>query len=87
MVVDNNKINNNKKCRQIAGNFNCRADAAVQPGSLCSMKHIQDFPRSLWMLPSGKCLRRIALAAAMIDNFGCKQKTLTKHNFPLANLW
>jgi hypothetical protein len=29
----------------------------------------------------GKCPRRIALAAAKVINFGCKHKTLTKHNF------
>jgi hypothetical protein len=33
------------------------------------MNHIQGFTRSHWMLPSGKCLRRIALAAAKVINF------------------
>jgi hypothetical protein len=31
--------------------------------------------------PSGKCLRRIAPAAAMVDDFEKTHKTLTKHNF------
>jgi hypothetical protein len=33
------------------------------------MEHIQGFTRSHWMPPSGKCLRRIAAAAAMVDDF------------------
>jgi hypothetical protein len=36
------------------------------------------------MPPMGKCLRRIAPAAAMVDDFEKKKKTLTKHNFYLA---
>jgi hypothetical protein len=36
------------------------------------------------MLPSGKSPRHIALAAAMVDNFEKKKKTLTKHSFYLA---
>jgi hypothetical protein len=34
------------------------------------------------MPPSGKCLRRIAPAAAMVDDI--EKKTLIKHNFYLA---
>jgi hypothetical protein len=41
----------------------------------------QGFTRSQWMLPSGKCLHLIAAAAAMVDDFGRKHKTLTKHYF------
>jgi len=33
------------------------------------MEHIHGFTRSHWMPPSGKCLRRIAPAAAMVDDF------------------
>jgi hypothetical protein len=33
------------------------------------MDHIRGFTRSHWMQPSGKCLRRIAPAAAMVDKF------------------
>jgi hypothetical protein len=36
------------------------------------------------MPPLGKCLRHIAPAAAMIDDFEKKRKTLTKHNVYLA---
>jgi hypothetical protein len=45
------------------------------------MEHIQGFTRSHWMPPSGECLRRIAPAAAMVDDFEKTHKTLTKHNF------
>jgi hypothetical protein len=33
------------------------------------MDHIRGFTRSHWMQPSGECLRRIAPAAAMVDEF------------------
>jgi hypothetical protein len=33
------------------------------------IEHIQGFTWSHWMLPSGECLRRIAPAAAMVDEF------------------
>jgi hypothetical protein len=36
------------------------------------------------MLPLGKCLRRIAPAAAMVDNLLKTHKTLTKNNLYLA---
>jgi len=33
------------------------------------MEHIQGFTQSHWMPPSGECLRRIAPAAAMVNEF------------------
>jgi hypothetical protein len=33
------------------------------------MEHILGFTRSHWMPPSGKCLRRIAPAAAMVNEY------------------
>ncbi len=50
----------------------------VECGAHRPMEHIQGFPRNLWMLPLGKCLPRISLAAAMVDNFGCKQENTNK---------
>jgi hypothetical protein len=79
--VANYEIDNTKKCWQIAGNFDGHADGAVQCGTHCLMEHIPGFTRSHWMLPSGKCLHRIAPAAAKIIDFGCKHKSLPKHNF------
>jgi hypothetical protein len=63
------RINDNEKCRQIARDFYCHADAAVRRGAHRPMEHIRGFTRSHWMQPSGECLRRIALAAAMVDEF------------------
>jgi hypothetical protein len=73
MVVANNEINEDTTYRQFASNFNFHVDAAVGCGAHCLIKRIQGFPRSHWMLSSGKCLHRIALAAAMVDDFGYKQ--------------
>jgi hypothetical protein len=58
-----------QKCRQIDNNFDGYGDAAVQRGAHHPMKHIRGFTRSLWMPPSGECLRRIAPAAAMAKEF------------------
>ncbi len=69
MVVGDNGINDDKKCRESAGDFNHHADAAVQFGAHCPMEGIPGFTRSHWMLPSGECLRRIAPAAAMVDKY------------------
>jgi hypothetical protein len=43
MVVANNKIDDDKKGRLIAGNFDCHVDAAVKCGAHCLMEHIQVF--------------------------------------------
>jgi hypothetical protein len=81
MVVANNEIDHNEKFRQIAGIFDGHADAVVQCGTHCPMEHIQGFTRSHWMPPLGECLHHIALAAAKVIELGCKQKSLSKHNF------
>ena len=78
-VVGNNKINNDTKSRQIAGDFNHHADAAVQCGAHHPMEHIQGFTRRLWMPPSGKCLSPIAPLAAIVSSFIVTHKTLTKN--------
>jgi len=59
----------NKKCRRIPGDFDGHVDAAVRREAHRPMEHIQGFTRSHWMPPSGECLRRIAPAAAMVDDF------------------
>ena len=38
-------------------------------GRIAPIEHVQGFTRSHWMPSSGKCLRRIAPAAAMVDEF------------------
>ena len=70
-----------QKFRQIEDNFDCYADAAVQRGADRLMEHIQGFTQSHWMPPSGECSYHIAAAAAMVDDFGRKHKTLTKNYF------
>ena len=73
--------NDNEKCRWIAGNFGCHAGAAVHRGVHPLMKHIPDFTQNHWMPPLVKCLRRIASAAAMVDEFVENTQNSNKHNF------
>ena len=80
-IMCKQRIDDNKKCRRIAGDFDCHADAAVQCGVHHLMDHILGFTQSQWMPPSGECSHRIAVAAAMVDKFGRKHKTLTKNYF------
>ena len=63
------QIDSNTKCRWIDGNFDCHGDAVVRRGAHRPMDHIRGFTRSHWMQPPGECLRRIAPAAAMVDEF------------------
>jgi hypothetical protein len=42
---------------------------AVQYGVHHPMEHICGFMQSHWMPPLGKCLRRIATVAAIVDDF------------------
>jgi hypothetical protein len=69
--VANNEIDDNKKCRLIDGNFDGHVDAAVRCGTHCPMEHIPGFTRGHWMPPLGKCLHRIAPAAAKVIDFSC----------------
>jgi hypothetical protein len=68
-VSGQQRIDGNQKCRQITGDFDGHGDAAVRREAHRPMEHIQGFTRSHWMPPLGKCLRRIAPAAAMVDDF------------------
>jgi len=63
------QIGDNKKCRQIAGDFDCHTDAAVRRRAHRLIQHVQGFTRSHWMPSSGECLHHIAPAAIMVDNF------------------
>jgi hypothetical protein len=58
-----------QKRRQINDNFDGHGNAAVRRGSHRPMKHIRGFTQSHWMPPSGECLRHIAPAAAMANEF------------------
>jgi hypothetical protein len=83
-VSGQQRIGNNKKCRQIAGDFDCHAYTAVQRGVHRPIEHIQGFTRSHWMLPSGECLGCVAPAAAMVDGFVETTLNTNKHIFYLA---
>jgi hypothetical protein len=63
------RIDGNKKCRQIDGNFDCRDDASVRRGAHRPIEHVQGFTQSHWMLPSVECSHHIAQAAAMVNEF------------------
>jgi hypothetical protein len=64
--------------RQIAGDFDGHADAAVQCVAHCLIAHIQCFTRSHWMPLSGECLRFITPAAAKVIDLRCKHKNTNK---------
>jgi hypothetical protein len=68
------EINNNNKYKKYTS-FYCHADAVG------AMRSIPGFNRSHWMPPSGECSYHIAVAAAVVDDFGRKHKTLTKNYF------
>ncbi len=63
------RIGDDKKCRRIAGDFDCHADAAARCGVHHPMEHIPGFTQSHWMPPSGKCPSRIAPVATMVNEF------------------
>jgi hypothetical protein len=63
------RIDSNKKSRQINGNFDCHGDAAVRRGVHLLIEHFQAFTQSHWMPSSVECLHCIAPAAAMVNKF------------------
>ncbi len=63
------RIDSNKKYRQIDGDFDDHGNAAVRRGTHRPIEHIQGFIRSHWMPPLGECLRHIAPTAAMVKEF------------------
>ena len=79
------RINNNEKCRQIAGNFNCHGDAAVRCGEHRPMEHTQGFTRSHWMPSLVECLLHIAPTATMVDKFDWNTQNTNKKQLPASN--
>jgi hypothetical protein len=56
--------------QNFAGNFDCHRDVVVQCGAHRLMEHIPaSLEATVCMLPLGECLRRISLAAAMVNDF------------------
>ena len=62
------QIDNNNKCRRIAGDFDCHVDAAVRHGAHLLMEHIHAYAVSPRRTP-------------WLTNLLKQHKTLTKHNF------
>ena len=56
-------------------------DAVVRCRVICPIEHILGFTRSHWMPPSVECSHCIPVAAAMVNDFDPKHKTLTKTIF------
>jgi hypothetical protein len=79
--VETINIDDDNKCRVIAGDFHYHADAAIQCGVHCLMELIQVFNRSHCIPPSGECLHRIAPATTKAINIKSNNKTLTKKTF------
>jgi hypothetical protein len=79
--VANNEINDNKKQRQIAGNFNGHADVAVQCVVHRPIAHIQGFTRSHWMLLLGGACAVLPQWPPRSSILDANTKTQTKHNF------
>jgi hypothetical protein len=65
----------------IADDFSFHVDQEVPCGAHRPMEHILGFTIGHLMLPLGKCMRRIFPAAAIIDEFVVKHKTLPKNYF------
>ncbi len=81
MVVANNEIDDNKKCRQIDDNFDGHGNAAVRREAHRSVEHIQASPEA-----TGR--RHRASACVVLPRWppwltisNKTHKTLTKHNF------
>jgi hypothetical protein len=73
--MGDNRINDDKKIKQKDDDFDRLAAGAIQRSAHHPMECIRGFMQSHLMIPSGKCLCRIAPAAAMVDNFECKKNT------------
>jgi hypothetical protein len=67
--MGDNGIDDYKKCRRIDNNFNRPTVGAMWRDAHCLMERIRGFMQSHQKPPSGECPRRIAPAAAMVDDF------------------
>jgi hypothetical protein len=74
MVMGDNGIDDDKKCRQIDDDIDRHATGAIQRDAHRPMERIRGFMQSHLMLHLGKCLRRITPAAAMVEDFEKKKK-------------
>ncbi len=67
-----------KKYTRFAGNFDDHADALLQFGAHCLIKHNQGLPWIHWKSPLGDYSHHIALASAMVIDGGDTINTIKK---------
>jgi hypothetical protein len=72
------QIGDNKKCRRIAGDFDCHTDAAVRRGAHLPIEHIQGFTRSHWMAGCTPRSTKVGSPAKMKLCRSLKRSTLSK---------
>jgi hypothetical protein len=70
------KVVATNKCTFVLGRFDGHDNALVQFWVHCPMQHVQGYLRSHWTMPLGKYLPHIALADAMVINFGVKNQVV-----------
>ena len=70
------RIDGNKKCRQIAGNFDCHSNAVVWCGAHRPMEHIRVYTWSHWMITS---------SAAMVKEFKSNTQNTNKTQLLASN--
>ena len=63
-------------CASVVGHFDGHADQAVRCRGHRLPNHVQGYLRSHWDPPSGKYSPHIALADAMVINFGAKDRVV-----------
>jgi hypothetical protein len=86
MVVGDNESTATKNAgKWMAISIAMDGNAAVQRGVYCPMEHIRGFTRRLWMPPSAECLRRIALAAAVVKEFELNTQNTSKTQLLASN--
>ena len=67
--MGDNEIGDDKNEGKLLAISIANGNAAVRRGAHRPIEHVQSFTGSHWMPPSGKCLRRIAPAVAMVNEF------------------
>ncbi len=81
MVVANNKIGDNKKCRQIDDNFDGHGIAAVQREAHCPMEHIQASLEATGRRHQSSACVVLPRRPPWLTILNKPHETLTKHNF------
>jgi streptogramin lyase len=83
--VGDNEIGDDKNEGESLAILDCHGDAAVRRGAHHPIEHVQGFTGSRWMALSGECLRRIAPAATMVNEFVITTQNTTKTQLLASN--